>query len=128
MPQFIRHLFVCCNEREAGHPRGCCAAKGAEEIRNAFKLELKKSGADTALGGPVRANMAGCLDQCEHGVTVVVYPEGVWYGGVTLADVNEIVRSHVVEGRPVERLRIAQSCLNAKTCPHKPGPGAAKTP
>jgi len=54
----------------------------------------------------MRANEAGCLDQCEHGVTVVVYPEGVWYGGVTPADVPEIVEQHLQGGVPVERLRI----------------------
>jgi (2Fe-2S) ferredoxin len=50
----------------------------------------------------------------------VVYPEAVWYGGVTAADAAEIVEQHLVNGRPVERLRIADTCLNAKTCPHKP--------
>jgi (2Fe-2S) ferredoxin len=128
MPQFIRHLFVCCNERPAGHPRGCCAEKGGEVIRDAFKAELKKVGAEAALAGPVRANMAGCLDQCEHGVTVVVYPEAVWYGGVTINDVAEIVRSHILEGRPVERLRLTPECLNAKTCPHKPAAAAPSKP
>ena len=54
----------------------------------------------------MRANAAGCLDQCRHGVTCVVYPEQVWYGGVTVADVNEIIESHLVGGQPVERLRI----------------------
>jgi (2Fe-2S) ferredoxin len=68
----------------------------------------------------VRANKSGCLDQCEHGPTVVVYPEGVWYGNVAVADVDEIVRSHVLEDRPVDRLRIADACLNAPICEHRP--------
>ena len=100
MARFDRHLFVCLNERAADHPRGCCAARGGDEVRSAFKLALKKRG----LAGRIRANAAGCLDTCEHGVSVVVYPEGVWYGGVTPADVDEIVDDHLVGGNTVTRL------------------------
>ena len=71
------------------------------------------------LKGRVRANAAGCLDQCEHGPTVVVYPDGVWYGRVTAADVEEIIESHIVNGKPIERLMIADECLNASECPHR---------
>ena len=56
------------------------------------------------LSGRVRANKSGCLDQCAFGVTVVVYPDAVWYGGVTLGDVDEIVERHLVRGEVVERL------------------------
>jgi (2Fe-2S) ferredoxin len=69
-------------------------------VREAFKRKLHERG----LKGRVRANAAGCLDQCEHGVTCVVYPEQVWYGHVTVADVDEIIESHLVGGKPVERL------------------------
>ena len=68
----------------------------------------------------MRANKSGCLDQCEHGPTVVVYPDAVWYGGVTEADVAEIVERHLVGGEPVERLRLADACVNTATCPHRP--------
>ena len=68
----------------------------------------------------IRANKSGCLDQCEHGPNVVVYPDGVWYGGVTEADVDEIVDRHLVGGEPVARLRLADSCVNTATCPHRP--------
>jgi (2Fe-2S) ferredoxin len=71
-------------------------------VRSAFKAELHKRG----LKGLARANGSGCLDACEDGPTVVVYPEGVWYGKVKPEDVPEIVESHLVGGRPVERLRI----------------------
>jgi (2Fe-2S) ferredoxin len=67
----------------------------------------------------VRINKAGCLDQCEHGPTVVVYPEAVWYGNVKPEDAAEIVQEHLVSGRPVERLRLAEECINAPTCPHR---------
>ncbi|MDP6945499.1 MAG: (2Fe-2S) ferredoxin domain-containing protein, partial [Myxococcota bacterium] len=66
------------NERRPGHRRGCCADRGAAAVRTRFKVLVAEHG----LKGSVRANQAGCLDYCEHGVTVVVYPEGVWYGAV----------------------------------------------
>ncbi len=100
MPSLQRHVFVCVNERPADDPRGCCKAKGAVEVRDKLKAELKARG----LSKLVRANNAGCLDQCARGVSVVVYPEQVWYGGVTVDDVPEIVEEHLVHGRVVERL------------------------
>ncbi len=101
-PPYRHHIFVCTNRRPEGHPKGCCAVKGSEEVRALFKAELEKRG----LQGQVRANAAGCLDQCAFGITVVVYPEGVWYARVKPEDVPEIVAEHIVAGRPVERLRM----------------------
>ena len=98
--RFRRHVFVCENRRPEDDPRGCCAAKGSPAIRAALKAELKRRG----LAGTVRANAAGCLDACADGPSIVVYPEGVWYGRVRVEDVPEIVESHLVGGRPVERL------------------------
>ncbi len=100
--RFRHHVFVCENRRDPSDPRGCCAAKGGEAVRDAFKAELARRG----LKGQVRANAAGCLDACATGPTVVVYPEGVWYGHVTPADVPEIVERHLLKGEPVERLRL----------------------
>ena len=100
MPHLDRHVFICVNRRDPGNPKGCCAEKGAEAVREAFKRELHERG----LKKQIRANAAGCLDQCARGVTVVVYPEQVWYGGVTVDDVREIVEQHLIGGRPVERL------------------------
>ncbi|MBS2023038.1 MAG: (2Fe-2S) ferredoxin domain-containing protein [Deltaproteobacteria bacterium] len=102
MPPFEKHLFVCLHERPDGEPRGSCAKKGSESLLKVFKSEVKKQG----LAGNIRAQKAGCLDNCEQGCSVVVYPEGVWYGHVTEADVAEIVTSHLKEGKPVERLRL----------------------
>lgn len=99
---FRHHIFVCTNRRPEGHPKGCCAEKGSERVRELFKEELERRG----LRSQVRANAAGCLDQCAFGVTVVVYPEGVWYARVTADDVAEIVERHIVGGCPVERLRM----------------------
>lgn len=102
MPGYERHVFVCENVRPAGHPRGCCAEKGSPAVR----ARLKALVAEHGLKGRVRANVSGCLDHCEHGVTVVVYPEGVWYGAVTPADADEIFTRHILAGEVVERLRI----------------------
>jgi (2Fe-2S) ferredoxin len=101
-PRLERHVFICTNQREPGDPKGCCAEKGSEAVRDAFKKLVHERG----LKGRVRANAAGCLDQCARGVTVVVYPEQIWYGGVKLSDVAEIVDEHLVRGVPVERLRM----------------------
>jgi (2Fe-2S) ferredoxin len=103
MAKFERHLFICTNQRPADNPRGCCDPAGLGELQLAFKKELAARG----LKDRMRANRAGCLDQCAAGPTVVVYPEGVWYGKVTTADVAEIVESHLLNGQPVERLRLS---------------------
>ena len=71
-----------------------------------MRTRLRDAAKAAGLGRSVRINAAGCLDQCARGVAVVVYPDAIWYGGVTIDDVDEIVRSHLVRGEPVERLRI----------------------
>jgi (2Fe-2S) ferredoxin len=102
MPSFKRHVFVCVNERAPQNPKGCCKLRGGVEVRD----ELKKQLALRGLNRVVRANNAGCLDQCASGVTVLVYPEQVWYGLVTRADVEEIIERHLVRGEFVERLML----------------------
>lgn len=121
MASFEHHVFVCTNVREPGSARGSCTADGKGELLPAFQAAVKEAG----IKGFVRVNKAGCLDQCEHGPTVVVYPEAVWYGRVTPADVGEIVQSHLIGGAPVERLRLPQECINTATCLHKPRPAVA---
>jgi (2Fe-2S) ferredoxin len=101
-PLFERHVCVCTNQREPGNPKGDCASKGAEAVREQFKRLLH----DKGLKSRMRANAAGCLDQCARGVTVVVYPEQVWYGAVRAEDVPEIVEQHLIGDVPVERLRM----------------------
>lgn len=103
-PPYRCHVFVCTNRRPDGSPKGCCASKGGEEVRIALKHELDAAGVDAT-----RINAAGCLDACSDGVAVVIYPEGVWYRAVNVADARDIVRSHLVEGRPVERLLLRRS-------------------
>ncbi|HET9622761.1 MAG TPA: (2Fe-2S) ferredoxin domain-containing protein [Kofleriaceae bacterium] len=94
---------MCTNERAPNDPKGCCKARGGAEVRDRLKAELAAHG----LAKLIRANNAGCLDQCKHGVAVVVYPEQVWYGGVTPDDVPELVTQHLIGGQVVERLLIA---------------------
>ncbi len=102
-PTYYRcHVFCCTNERPAGHPRGCCKEKGAERLRNYMKARGKELGL-----GDVRINIAGCLDRCELGPTMVIYPEGVWYAYRTIEDVEEILQAHLIQGGRVDRLMVA---------------------
>jgi (2Fe-2S) ferredoxin len=110
MPAFTHHIFICCNRREPGNSRGCCDPAGSEALRDAFKTELKKRN----LGPLVRANKAGCLDQCELGPTVVIYPQAIWYGGVQLKDVPRIIEETIVGGRVIEELLISPERLNSQ--------------
>ncbi|MEX1097904.1 MAG: (2Fe-2S) ferredoxin domain-containing protein [Planctomycetales bacterium] len=114
MPAFTHHLFICCNRRSPEHRRGCCDPEGSEALRNAFAAAIKRRG----LGPLVRANRAGCLEQCEHGPTVAIYPQGIFYGNVALADVERIVEETVLGGRVLDDLRIPDECLNNPQCAH----------
>ena len=102
MSYYQRHIFFCCNQRKDG--AACCNNHGASEIRDYAKSkikELKLSGE-----GKIRVNSAGCLDRCDEGPVVVVYPEAVWYTYVDREDIDEIVHEHLQNGRIVERLKI----------------------
>lgn len=122
MPSFERHVFVCVNERPPDSPKGSCKARGGVEVRDRLKKELAARG----LNHVVRANNAGCLDQCEAGVAIVVYPEQVWYGNVTPADVTEIIERHLIGGEVVERLLLPDQphLANARLVPLTRGPKA----
>jgi (2Fe-2S) ferredoxin len=113
LAKFLRHLFVCTNERASGDARGSCAERGALAVAAALKERAHACG----LKRIVRVNKAGCLDQCARGVTVVVYPEATWYGGVRVEDVDELVGRHLVHGEPVRRLEIPAHELTGKEPP-----------
>ncbi|MFQ5468276.1 MAG: ferredoxin [Kiloniellaceae bacterium] len=98
-PYYRRHVFCCVNERPDGHARGCCKEKGAVRVRNYMKARAKELGL-----ADVRVNASGCLDRCELGPTVVIYPEGIWYTCRTTEDADEILQIHLVEGGRVGRL------------------------
>ena len=102
MSHYRHHVFFCCNQREAGS--NCCNNHGAQDVRDYAKQKIKS----LQLSGPgkVRINQAGCLDRCDEGPVLVVYPEAVWYTYVDREDIDEIISEHLQHGRIVERLRI----------------------
>jgi (2Fe-2S) ferredoxin len=100
VPKVERHFFVCANERPAqGKPS--CGARGSAALITALQQGV---GANPQLWGKVAVTPSGCLGPCFQGPTIVVYPEAVWYVGVTPADIPEIVESHMKNGVPVARL------------------------
>jgi (2Fe-2S) ferredoxin len=108
MKRFEKHIFVCENQRPADHPRGCCKDKNSAAIREKLKTRLKELG----LNSQIRINSSGCLDACEFGPSIVVYPEQIWYGGVSENDVEEIIQSHLINDVPVDRLKIQDKRFN----------------
>jgi (2Fe-2S) ferredoxin len=102
MSHYRHHVFFCCNQRDGG--KSCCNDRGASEVRDYAKKRVKELGLSGE--GKVRINMSGCLDRCDLGPVMVVYPEAVWYTYVDRTDIDEIIDEHLVNGRPVERLRV----------------------
>jgi len=100
---FEAHVFVCCNRRPEGHGRGSCAASGSEALRDYMKARAKEMG----LKG-IRINQAGCMDRCEFGPALVIYPEGIWYQVRTRDDVDEVLQAHLVEGGRARRLMLTE--------------------
>ncbi|MFZ5642594.1 MAG: 2Fe-2S ferredoxin [Bacillota bacterium] len=96
------HIFVCTSSRVNGQQKGFCHSKESVEIVNAFMEEIE----DRGLGGEVMVSNTGCFSLCERGPVVVVYPDNVWYGGVSPEDVVEIMDDHIEGGSPVKRLEI----------------------
>lgn len=99
---YDKHIFICVNQRAADAARKSCGEAHGMEIVDAFKKKLN------ALNLPIklRAQKAGCLDICDFGQTIAIYPDGVFYVGVELRDVDEIINEHIINNRVVERLRL----------------------
>jgi (2Fe-2S) ferredoxin len=108
MKRYEKHIFICENKRLHDDPRGCCYDKGSSEIKVKFKERIRQLG----LKASVRVNTSGCLDACEFGPSIVVYPEQIWYGSVTIDDVEEIIQDHIINNKPVERLMIKHPSFN----------------
>jgi (2Fe-2S) ferredoxin len=94
------HIFCCINQRPPGHRRGCCGSQGSKQLCD-YMCRLAIT---LGLGNRVRANHAGCLNMCEYGPSMVIYPEGIWYTYSNEQDIEEILRRHVIKGERVERL------------------------
>ncbi len=101
----FRHVFICVNQRPPGAPMDSCGNRGSREIYQAF---MEKVQMDPELMMSVVITPTGCLGPCALGPSIVVYPEGVWYGNVKLEDVDEIINSHLKEGKVVERLVVSR--------------------
>ena len=107
MGQYPCHVFVCTSGET-------CPQQGDVEK---FVKTLRAGAVAAGKQAEVRINKAGCFSQCGHGPMIVVYPENVWYAGVQESDLQEILESHILGGRPVKRLL------------YDPGvPGANKVP
>lgn len=102
MSHFQHHVFFCTNQRANGE--ACCEDHGASDLRAYAKDRVRALGAE--LRGKVRINTAGCLDRCEQGPVLVIYPEAVWYTFDSRADIDEILEEHLRHGRVVERLKL----------------------
>ena len=98
------HIFVCLEENESEPGRGCCVDKGVMELFAHMRIYAKQNGVTG-----IRINRASCLDRCELGPIMVVYPEGVWYTLRTKEDAEEIVRTHIIGGGRVDRLLVEPS-------------------
>jgi (2Fe-2S) ferredoxin len=109
MAPFTHHIFICCNQRPPGASRPCCDPEGSQLLKKLFKEELRKQNC----GPLVRSSHSGCLDQCELGPTVVIYPQAIWYGGVKPEDVPRIVEKTILQGEILEDLYIPPEKLNA---------------
>lgn len=108
MAYYQKHVFFCNNQRDDG--RRCCANHNALELRNYMKQCLK----DLSMSGygKHRVNLAGCMGRCKQGPVMVVYPEGTWYSYKTIQDIDEIIQSHLIEGKIVERLMLPNELVN----------------
>ena len=100
-PYYDRHIFMCTNVRPEGPPRGCCSAGGSEKMRGYMREKARAMGIEN-----IRCNAAGCLDRCELGPNMVIYPEGTWYHYENTQDIDEILETHVKNGGRVERLML----------------------
>jgi (2Fe-2S) ferredoxin len=96
-----KHVFVCMQSRPAGHPRGSCAERGAQDVMAEFGQQFEQKG----LWGRFLLTSCGCVGSCNQGPSVLVYPEGILYGPVAKADVSAIIDEHLLGDAPVERLK-----------------------
>ncbi|MCO6432984.1 (2Fe-2S) ferredoxin domain-containing protein [Nitrosomonas nitrosa] len=102
MAYYQRHVFFCINQRENGE--ACCNDHDAQAMRDYAKERIKAL--NMSGKGKIRINNAGCLDRCSEGPVIVIYPDDIWYTYVDQEDIDEIIDEHLINGRPVDRLKI----------------------
>ncbi|MBS0512354.1 MAG: NAD(P)H-dependent oxidoreductase subunit E [Proteobacteria bacterium] len=107
MSYFKHHVFFCCNQRQSGE--SCCNDHGASALQTYAKERTAALGLKGK--GSVRINKAGCLGRCDEGPVLVVYPDNVWYTYVDKDDVDDIIDTHLVQGRIVDRLRLPEDAV-----------------
>lgn len=115
MSLYAPHIFCCTNKRPDDHPRGSCGAKNAEALRQYLREKLKSAGVEEARASMrsgsetvARVNASGCLDQCENGPVLVIYPEGIWYRADSTDAIDKIVEQHLIGGTIVSELQLTQ--------------------
>lgn len=96
------HVFCCTHRRPETHRRGCCGSKSSESLAN----YMCRRGMAKGRGKSIRINLSGCLNMCEYGPAMVIYPEGVWYRYESELDIEEILDKHIYRGEQVTRLLI----------------------
>jgi len=102
MPSYKKHIFICEHMRDKDSPKGCCGRKNGAAIKVLMKRKLAAKG----IHKMYRANSSGCLGACEHGVTIVIYPQAIWYGHIQDSDIDEIIEKTILNDEVVERLLI----------------------
>jgi (2Fe-2S) ferredoxin len=98
---YQQHVFCCINNRDPSDKRGCCASKGAQDLQQYMKIKCKEEGLKD-----IRINTSGCLNRCELGPVMVIYPQGVWYHYNSREDIDLIVEQHLSKGNIIEELRL----------------------
>lgn len=98
--RFEKHIFICTNQKAEG--KKCCGETNGMELVALFREKLKEKG----LHGKIRTQKTGCLDACASGPSLVIYPEGVFYGRVTHDDVDRIIESHILNNEIVKDLEL----------------------
>lgn len=100
MSHYTKHIFICTNQKAPG--KQCCANSGGEEYFDFMKAKLLEL--DLHGPGKIRVSKSGCLGRCSSGPCIVIYPEGVWYTYSSFSDIEQIIRSHLIDGEIVEQL------------------------
>jgi len=106
--KYKKHIFICTNDRGENHPRKSCGNCGGIELRKEFVRLINESD----LKGKVRANKSGCLDVCEKGPAIVIYPQGHWYLEVEKSNTTKIFQESVVGNKPIPELVANKEELN----------------